>query len=204
MKFIERIIWPITAALLIICGVVCIVNLNNAKIIPLTIGIFMLISGVLNLVLYFLSSRVFLTSGYLLVQGVASIAIAILLLALQEHAFNAIFVCFGIYVLVSGGIKLLKGLQLKIFQVKNYQIYFIEGAILILVGLLCFFARMLQNNIMVIILGIYLIVLGFSELTDYIEELKKNKPSKESNNIGKSNGAVLDAEVIDEKDTKSE
>lgn len=76
---------------------------------------------------------------------------------------------FATYLVFNGFIKLFGYALLKIDKTKGYTNEFLEGFIYFTFGILCFFSPMIHMDIMLYIIGGYLIALGGTYLIDFLE-----------------------------------
>lgn len=195
MKKLYRVVWPIIGILLIACGITLIANSNNKTIIPTIGGVFLLIIAVLEFGLFYLSFHNFFITKFFFLDALVSFIVGFLLLIFQEGALKFILICFGIYTLIYGISKLLHAYECSKNDPRHFMIALVEGLFLIVFSILSFFFQNAANNIVIIFAGIYLIVLGFDELFDAIEQMVTERKMKDVEKTFDYKKDAIDAEV---------
>ncbi len=77
---------------------------------------------------------------------------------------------FSVYLLFNGIIKIFGFMLLKLDKIKGYANEFFEGFIYFSFGIICFFSPLIHMDIMLYIIGGYLIALGLTYLIDFLEQ----------------------------------
>lgn len=165
-KTAYRILWVITGVLLIVAGVVC-MSWEVAALASLTLflGLSMLVSGVVDLVIFCTGRGLMVGSGWFLVDGILTILLAIFLLFNQAFAMLTMPLLFGMWLIFSGITRFVQSFDLRSFGVKGWGWFTAVGVILALVGVISFLNPVAGMEAISMVLGISLILEGMSALT---------------------------------------
>lgn len=91
--FFSRVLWGIAGVLLIICGIVCLAQPAVAlTTVTLFLGISMMVSGIVDIVIFAKGNNAMLGAGWFLVDGILTVLLSLLILFNQ--AFTALSLPF--------------------------------------------------------------------------------------------------------------
>jgi len=137
------------------------------------IGIIFIIIGSLSIYSYIKKDRISLLA-FNLVYGILSIVVG-LFVALNPFAIaNILTVSLGIWLLVSGALKVNYALRLKSIKELSWSLTLAVGIITILFAIMVLF-NPFSKLIIVEVIGLFLIVYGVIDLTDILLIKKRSK-----------------------------
>lgn len=137
------------------------------------IGIIFIIIGSLSIYSYIKKDRISLLA-FNLVYGILSIVVG-LFVALNPFAIaNILTVSLGIWLLVSGALKVNYALRLKSIKELSWSLTLAVGIITILFAIMVLF-NPFSKLIIVEVIGLFLIVYGVIDLTDVLLIKKRSK-----------------------------
>lgn len=137
------------------------------------IGIIFIIIGSLSVYSYIKKDRISLLA-FNLVYGILSIVVG-LFVALNPFAIaNILTVSLGIWLLVSGALKVNYALRLKSIKELSWSLTLAVGIITILFAIMVLF-NPFSKLIIVEVIGLFLIVYGVIDLTDILLIKKRSK-----------------------------
>lgn len=156
-----RVLWVISGVLLMAAGVTAILNPSVALTsLALLIGISMLISGIIDLVIFAETYKLFTGSGWILADGILSVILSLILLC--NHWITAALIpfVFGMWVLFTGIAKLISSLDMKRLGIPGWGWFTALGVLLIVFGVISFFKPVAAAVAAGILTGIALILEG--------------------------------------------
>ena len=158
-----RVLWLIVGVLLIAVGVYFIAS-PGATIasLSLLIGISILISGIVDIIIYAISREVIAGAGWLLADGIITVLLAALLLCNQWVLTAIQPFLFSMWILFSGVAKTVDSFELKRFGVKGWGWFTALGILLIVAGFITFFSPVISIVTIAILVGISLILHGIT------------------------------------------
>ena len=128
----------IAGVLLIAAGVYCLCNQDIAALTAgLMVGIFMLVSGVIEIVVFAATSGVLFGSGWLLLDGILTVILSLFLLFNQWFTMMSLPLLFTVWLLFSGISRFVSAFDLRAFGVRGWGWVLAIGILLILAGFLC-------------------------------------------------------------------
>ena len=137
------------------------------------IGIIFIIIGSLSIYSYIKKDRITLLA-FNLVYGILSVVVG-LFVALNPFAIaNILTVSLGIWLLVSGALKVNYALRLKSIKELSWSLTLAVGIITILFAIMVLF-NPFSKLIIVEVIGLFLIVYGVIDLTDILLIKKRSK-----------------------------
>ena len=162
---ISRVLWILAGVLLIIAGVICLVNPGAAwTILSLYLGISMLISGVIDIVVFARGSRYMVGSGWFLLDGILTVLLSLFLLFHQAFTMLTLPFIFGMWLLCSGISKFVNSFELKRLGVPGWGWFTALGILLAVVGFFSFWDPVSQLFALSFLVGILLIFQGVSSI----------------------------------------
>lgn len=158
---VYKVLWLISGILLIVAGVFCIIN-PQATLLSLAIvlGVFMLVSGILNIVAFAGAHNEIFGSGWLLVEGILNCIIGVFLLFNEWITVAALPFIFGMWVLFSGLCRLIGSFDMKKLGLRSWGWMLFFGILGIAIGIFSFFKPFVAMLAISILVGIYLILEG--------------------------------------------
>lgn len=133
-----RVLNIISGVLLIAIGVYCLCNQDiAAETAGLIVGIFMLASGVIEIVVFATTSRLLIGSGWLLLDGVLTVILSLFLLFNQWFTMLSLPFLFTLWLLFSGISRFVSAFDLKALGVRNWGWVLAIGIILMIAGFIC-------------------------------------------------------------------
>lgn len=162
---ISRVLWILAGVLLIIAGVICLVNPGAAwTTLSLYLGISMLISGVIDIVVFARGSRYMVGSGWFLLDGILTVLLSLFLLFHQTFTMLTLPYIFGMWLLFSGISKFVNSFELRRLNVRGWGWFTALGILLALVGFFSFFDPVSELLALSALVGILLIFQGIASI----------------------------------------
>ena len=128
----------VSGMLLIAVGIYCLCNQDIAAITAgLMVGIFMLVSGVIEIIVFAATSGVMFGSGWLLLDGVLTVILSLFLLFNQWFTMMSLPFLFTLWLLFSGISRFVSAFDLKAFGVRSWGWILTIGIILMVAGFIC-------------------------------------------------------------------
>ena len=161
----SRVVWGILGVLLLVCGVSCIVQPAAALLaMSALLGVAMLISGVLELVVYARCRRSMIGAGWFLLDGI--IAVLLSLFLLFDQAFTALSLpfIFGMWLMFAGVSRVVNSLDLKAMGVRGWGWFTALGILLAAAGFLSFLDPISGALTLSFLLGFLFLFQGLSAL----------------------------------------
>lgn len=162
-----RITGFVVSALMIVCGVLCILfPAQSINVVELIAAAVILVLGVYQIVDY-TAAPVFLRHPGLLVSGVLNVFIGIDLLASPQQELNAVFTfALGIVLLVAGIDKLGYSGKLRFFAVADYGWVTLDGILDIAAAVALMIVPLYSAVVINYVLAAYLLVGGVTALIE--------------------------------------
>ena len=128
----------IAGVLLIAAGVYCLCNQDIAALTAgLMVGIFMLVSGVIEIVVFAATSGVLFGSGWLLLDGILTVILSLFLLFNQWFTMLSLPFLFTLWLLFSGISRFVSAFDLRALGVRGWGWILAIGIILMVAGFVC-------------------------------------------------------------------
>ena len=161
-----RVLWTVAGILLIVAGIVCICWEGAAVAsLALFLGLAMLVSGVVDVLIFFAGRNAMFGSGWFLVDGILTVILALFVLYNQAFTMLTLPFVFGMWLIFSGITRFVQSFDLKAFGVRGWGWFTAEGLLLALVGVISFLNPIAGMEAISVVLGISLILEGASALT---------------------------------------
>ena len=128
----------ISGVLLIAVGIYCLCNQDIAAMTAgLMVGIFMLVSGMIEIIVFAATSGVMFGSGWLLLDGVLTVILSLFLLFNQWFTMMSLPFLFTLWLLFSGISRFVSAFDLRAFGVRGWGWILTIGIILMVAGFIC-------------------------------------------------------------------
>ena len=162
---VSRILWIIAGVLLLIAGVICLGNPGAAWFtMSLYVGITMLISGIIDIVIFAKGNRYMAGAGWFLADGILTVLLSLFLLFHQAFTMLSLPYIFGMWLLFSGISKFVNSFELKRQGVQGWGWFTALGILLALIGFFSFFNPIAQLFAISFLVGILLILQGIASI----------------------------------------
>ena len=133
-----RVLNIVSGVLLILIGIYCLCNQDIAAATAgLMVGIFMLVSGIMEIVVFAATSRLLMGSGWLLLDGVLTVILSLFLLFNEWFTMLSLPFLFTLWLLFSGISRFVSAFDLKALGIRNWGWSLAVGIILMLAGFIC-------------------------------------------------------------------
>lgn len=160
-----KVLSVIAGVLLIAAGVVCLMNQDVAVLSAgVLIGIFMLCSGILEVVMFSYGRKLMLGSGWLLLDGILTVLLSLFLLFNQAFTMVYLPILFAMWLLFSGVSKFVTSFDLQAFRVRGWGWVMAFGLILMVFGFVALMDPWLSTIAMGITIGIVFILQGIDAI----------------------------------------
>ena len=138
-KTFSRVLWVLAGVLLILAGVLCMSRPAVAlEAISLYLGVPMLVSGVVDLIVYARGRNYMFGSGWLLVEGILTVILSLFLLFNQAFTALTLPFVFGMWLLFTGVSQVVGSLDLHHLGVRGWGWFTAIGVIMALAGFFSF------------------------------------------------------------------
>ena len=155
----------ISGVLLIATGIYCLCNQNIAAMTAgLMVGIFMLISGIIEIIVFAATSGVMFGSGWLLLDGVLTVILSLFLLFNQWFTMMSLPFLFTLWLLFSGISRFVSAFDLKALGVHNWGWVLAVGVVLIIAGFICMMDPWVSVAAMGLTVGLVFLLEGVSSV----------------------------------------
>lgn len=160
-----KVLSVIAGVLLIAAGVVCLMNQDVAVLSAgVLIGIFMLCSGILEVVMFSYGRKLMLGSGWLLLDGILTVLLSMFLLFNQAFTMVYLPILFAMWLLFSGVSKFVTAFDLQALRVRGWGWVMAFGLILMVFGFIALMDPWLSTIAMGITIGIVFILQGIDAI----------------------------------------
>ena len=151
--------------LLIAAGVYCLCNQDIAVLSAgLLLGLFMLVSGVIEIAVFAGTSGVLIGSGWLLLEGVLTVIMSLFLLFNQWFTLLSLPFLFTIWLLFSGISRFVSAFDLKALGVRAWGWVLAIGILLIVGGFVCMMDPWISVVAIGVTVGLVFILEGVSAI----------------------------------------
>ena len=155
----------ISGVLLIATGIYCLCNQDIAAMTAgLMVGIFMLISGIIEIIVFAATSGVMFGSGWLLLDGVLTVILSLFLLFNQWFTMMSLPFLFTLWLLFSGISRFVSAFDLKALGVHNWGWVLAVGVVLIIAGFICMMDPWVSVAAMGLTVGLVFLLEGVSSV----------------------------------------
>ncbi len=133
-----RILNIISGVLLIVAGIYCLCNQDVAAMTAgVMVGVFMLISGVIEIIVFASTSGLLFGSGWLLLDGVLTVILSLFLLFNQWFTLLSLPLLFTLWLLFSGISRFVSAFDLRAMGVRGWGWVLAVGILLMVAGFIC-------------------------------------------------------------------
>ena len=155
----------IAGVLLIALGVYCLCNQDIAAMTAgLMVGVVMLISGVMEIVVFATTRGLLFGSGWLLLDGVLTVILSLFLLFNQWFTMMSLPFLFTLWLLFSGVSRFVSAFDLRALGVHEWGWILAIGIILILAGLICMMDPWVSVAAIGVTVGLVFLLEGISSV----------------------------------------
>lgn len=169
MKVLMRILWGIVGALLIAVGVVCLCHPSiTYTALAITFGIAMLVSGIVDIVIFAKCDRFMFGAEWFLVDGILTILLSLFMLFHTGFTSLSMPFVFGMWIMFSGIDKFVYSFMLRRFGVRGWGWITALGVILTVLGFAAFLDSVLSSVAMTVLTGVMFIVQGVATIVQAI------------------------------------
>lgn len=164
-RMVSRILWIIAGVLLIIVGIYCLFNPDVGLLsLSLYIGIAMLISGIIDIVIFAKWNGKMFGAGWFLADGILTILLALFLLFNQAFTMLSLPFIFGMWLLFSGINQFVNSFELQAFGVRGWGWLTASGVLMAVVGFFSLFDPIANLFALSVLTGILLICEGVAAI----------------------------------------
>ena len=163
--FFSRVLWGIAGVLLIICGIICLAQPAVAlTTVTLFLGISMMVSRIVDIVIFAKGNNAMLGAGWFLVDGILTVLLSLLILFNQAFTALSLPFIFGMWLMFSGITKFVNSFDLQRMGVRGWGWFTAIGIVLALAGFLSFLKPVASLFALSILTGVLLILQGAASL----------------------------------------
>lgn len=162
---VSRVLWIVAGVLLIIVGIYCLFNPDVGLLsLSLYIGSAMLISGIIDIVIFAKWNGKMFGTGWFLADGILTVLLALFLLFNQAFTMLSLPFIFGMWLLFSGINQFVNSFELQSFGVRGWGWLTALGILLAVVGFFSLFDPIANLFALSILVGILLICEGVAAI----------------------------------------
>ena len=160
-----RILNVAAGVLLIAAGIYCLCNQDVAVLSAgLLLGVFLLLAGIAEIVVFAAASSVMLGSGWLLLDGVLTVIMSLFLLFNQWFTMLSLPFLFTLWLLFSGVSQCVSSFDLRALGVRAWGWILAVGILLTLAGFICLMDPCVSVAAMGMTVGIVFLLEGVSSI----------------------------------------
>ena len=164
-RTVSRVLWIVAGALLIIAGAYCLCRPDAGLLtLSLYIGITMLISGMIDIVIFAKWNGRMFGAGWFLADGILTVLLSLFLLFNQSFTMLSLPFIFGMWLLFSGINQFVNSFELQSLGVKGWGWLTALGVVLAIVGFFSFFDPIADLFALSILVGVLLICEGIATI----------------------------------------
>lgn len=175
-KWISKAISLITSILLVVLGILALCSRDNfADALGIISGIFLIAVGIVSIIYAVVIKKMILGSGWLITQGVLAIVLGIFLCTIQNASIVLISFILATWLIIRGVSKMWESTTLRRFRVSTWWLTLLVGALYFILGLLLYIFQSIANNVVIVLIGTFLIVSGVLNIIELFDESKREK-----------------------------
>lgn len=161
-----RVLNIVSGVLLIAVGIYCLCNQDIAAATAgFMVGIFMLVSGIIEIVVFAVTSGLLLFgSGWLLLDGVLTVILSLFLLFNQWFTMLPLPLLFTLWLLFSGISRFVSAFDLKALGVHNWGWVLAVGIVLMIAGFICMMDPLVSITAVGMTVGLVFLLEGISAI----------------------------------------
>ena len=165
----------IAGVLLIVAGIYCLCNQDIAAMTAgVMVGIFMLLSGVIEIVVFATTSGLLFGSGWLLLDGVLTVILSLFLLFNQWFTLMSLPILFTVWLLFSGVSRFVSAFDLKALGMRGWGWILALGIVLLVFGVICMMDPWVSVVAVGVTVGLVLILEGIGTIA--VACISRRKP----------------------------
>ncbi len=185
-----RILTIISGIFMVLTGVFCFMNPGQTFLsLAFIVGLVMVINGLIHALAYFIGRGLYNrgdNNGWILTDALITLLLGILILCNQLVVDIAIPMVFGIWMLVSGILRIEAATHIdKSRKLSNFRVTIITGVLTVMVGIFGFINPLVIWMTTAVLVGMYLVMQGINiielgihmphEKKDYIKIYKRKR-----------------------------
>ena len=160
-----RVLNIVSGVLLILIGIYCLCNQDiAAETAGLMVGIFMLASGIMEIVVFAATSRLLMGSGWLLLDGVLTVILSLFLLFNEWFTMLSLPFLFTLWLLFSGISRFVSAFDLKALGIRKWGWVLAVGIILMIAGFICMMDPWVSITAVGMTVGLVFLLEGVSSI----------------------------------------
>ena len=160
-----RVLNFVSGVLFILIGIYCLCNQDIAVATAgLMVGIFMLASGIIEIVVFAATSRLLIGSGWPLLDGVLRVILSLFLLFTEWFTMLSLPFLFALWLLFSGSSRFVSAFDLKALGVRNWGWVLAVGIILMIAGFICMMDPWVSITAVGMTVGLVFLLEGISSI----------------------------------------
>ena len=128
------------------------------------VGIFMLVSGIIEIVVFAVTSGLLFGSGWLLLDGVLTVILSLFLLFNQWFTMLSLPLLFTLWLLFSGISRFVSAFDLKALGVHNWGWVLAVGIVLMIAGFICMMDPLVSITAVGMTVGLVFLLEGISAI----------------------------------------
>lgn len=157
----------ILALIIVLLGTILYLRPSTAiKTVSWLIGLYFAIQGIVSIVSYLKKDRISLLN-FNLIYGIISILVGLFVILNPFAIANILTVGLGIWLIISGGLKINYGARLKLIKENSWLLTLVVGIISVLFGLMVIL-NPFSKLVLVEVIGLFMLVYGVIDLTNII------------------------------------
>ncbi|GEM_PF-447170 len=199
MSIWGKILWGVTATLLIATGIVCFCSpAGTLAGLSTFLGISLILSGIGSIGTYVTTRKVVMGAGWVLLGGIATIILGILVLSNNAMVSNALPILFGMWIVFMGLARIISAFDVKRLNFAGWWVDSIWGVVLILLGVLSFYQPIVNAIIITIFTGLFFVINGIAMFAELYVACKVEK--KAADFIDKCNRIIVEPDSVRRED----
>lgn len=160
-----RILNVAAGVLLIAAGIYCLCNQDVAVLSAgLLLGVFLLVAGIAEIVVFSATSSVMIGSGWLLLDGVLTVIMSLFLLFNRWFTLVSLPFLFTLWLLFSGVSQFVSAFDLRALGVRAWGWVLVVGIVLTVAGFVCMMDPWVSVAAMGMTVGIVFVLEGVSSI----------------------------------------
>ena len=162
---VSRVLWVVAGVLLIVAGVLCLASPSlTLSSISLFFGVAMLLSGVVDIVIFAAGNRYMAGAGWFLVDGILTVLLSLFILFNQWFTALTLPFIFGMWLMCSGISKFANSFELRRLGVRGWGWFTALGLILAALGFFSFLDPVAGMVAISALAGVFLILQGIASI----------------------------------------
>lgn len=156
-----KVLWILTSIFFLGLGIVCIVNPEmTVTSLGVLLGIFLVLVGIFDVVVYFDIHQFSASIGWLLLEGILTILFGVLCLSNQILTSLTIPMIFSIWMLFSGVSRIVSSLDYKEYEFDHWWVVLLLGILLVILGVVSLLNPIVATFTISYILGVMFLSQG--------------------------------------------